>query len=430
MTDTSIDRREFLRELGLAGAGVLAVTSPWLKAFADVQHTNRERCRLGIIGPGSRGRLLMGFLTQNPKVDIVALADIYQPSIDKALELVPRAKVYKDYRLLLEDKGVDAVVIATPLNTHCQIALDAMEAGKDVYCEKTIGYTMDECFSMYAKHLDTGRIFFTGQQRLFDPRYIKAMDMVHQGMFGKVSCIHAFWNRNADWRREVPEPGLEKFINWRLYKESSKGLMTELACHQLQVGTWALGKLPQKVMGHGSISYWRDGREVYDNINCIYTFDDGEMMTWGSDISNKFYGLEEQIMGNLGTIEPEKGKYYFETIDPAPAFLQLLNKWENSVFESMPFAGTSWAPETARKNTGEYLLGKRPKEDGTSLNLAAFVEASITGRQPERIAEEGYYASLLCLLGHEAIEQGTMLEFPKEYMIDYPAYNTNMQTQQ
>ena len=392
MTDTSIDRREFLRELGLAGAGVLAVTSPWLKAFADVQHTNRERCRLGIIGPGSRGRLLMGFLTQNPKVDIVALADIYQPSIDKALELVPRAKVYKDYRLLLEDKGVDAVVIA--------------------------------------KHLDTGRIFFTGQQRLFDPRYIKAMDMVHQGMFGKVSCIHAFWNRNADWRREVPEPGLEKFINWRLYKESSKGLMTELACHQLQVGTWALGKLPQKVMGHGSISYWRDGREVYDNINCIYTFDDGEMMTWGSDISNKFYGLEEQIMGNLGTIEPEKGKYYFETIDPAPAFLQLLNKWENSVFESMPFAVTSWAPETARKNTGEYLLGKRPKEDGTSLNLAAFVEASITGRQPERIAEEGYYASLLCLLGHEAIEQGTMLEFPKEYMIDYPAYNTNMQTQQ
>ena len=283
---------------------------------------------------------------------------------------------------------------------------------------------MQQCLDIYNRHKSTGKIFFSGQQRLFDPRYIKAMDLIHEGLFGEITAVHSFWNRNDSWRRDVPKPELEKFINWRLYKETSKGLMTELACHQLQVGTWALGMLPKKVMGHGSLNYWRDGREVYDNINMIYVFEDGRKMTWGSDIANRFYGLEEQILGSKGTVEPERGKYDFEDFDPAPAFLQLINEWENKLFGSIPFAGTSWAPETANVNNGEYLLGKRPEIDGSSLLTEAFVEACITKKQPERIAEEGYYASLLCLWGHEAIEKSEMLDLPEEFMIDYDVYNT------
>ncbi len=424
MEEQHITRREFLRELGVAGAGALVLTSPWLKAFADVDGTAGERLRLGMIGTGSRGQFLLSFLAKNPKADIVAFADIYQPSLDAALKMVPTATTYSDYHRLLDDKSIDAVIIATPLNTHHQIALDAFDAGKNVFCEKTIGYDMQQCLDIYNRHKSTGKIFFSGQQRLFDPRYIKAMDLIHEGLFGEITAVHSFWNRNDSWRRDVPKPELEKFINWRLYKETSKGLMTELACHQLQVGTWALGMLPKKVMGHGSLNYWRDGREVYDNINMIYVFEDGRKMTWGSDIANRFYGLEEQILGSKGTVEPERGKYYFEDFDPAPAFLQLINEWENKLFGSIPFAGTSWAPETANVNNGEYLLGKRPEIDGSSLLTEAFVEACITKKQPERIAEEGYYASLLCLWGHEAIEKGEMLELPEEFMIDYDVYNT------
>lgn len=419
MEDNTISRRDFLKNLGMVGTGVLLAASPWLSAFSDVKETQKEKCRLAIIGPGSRGRFLMSFLVKNPKVDIVALCDIYQPSIEKALELVPKAKVYKDYREVLADKTIDAVLIATPLDTHCRIALDAFDSGKDVFCEKTIGFTMDECYKIYQKHKSTGQIFFTGQQRLFDPRFIKAMEMVHSGTFGKINGIHTFWNRNGDWRREVPSPELERFINWRLYREHSKGLMTELACHQLQIGSWALQKLPEKVMGHGAITYWKDGREVYDNVSCIYVFDDGVKMTFDSIISNKFYGLEEQIMGNLGTIEPEKGKYYFEDVEPAPAFLQMLNDWENNIFDSIPFAGTSWAPETANINNGEYITGERPKSDGTSLLLEAFIEAIITHKQPIRVAEEGYYASMLCLLGDQAMTEERTVYFPDEYKLDY-----------
>ena len=419
MKHTQISRREFLKNIGMTGAGVLLAASPWLSAFSEAVNTSNEKCRLGVIGPGSRGRFLMSFLVQNPKVDIVALCDIYQPSIDEALKLAPKAKVYGDYRELLENNNIDAILVATPLSSHCKIVMDAFDAGKHVFCEKTIGFTMEECFRMYNKHRSTGKIFFTGQQRLFDPRYIKAMEMIHAGTFGEINAIRTFWYRNGDWRRPVPSANLERQINWRLYKEYSKGLMTELACHQLQIGSWALNKLPEKVMGHGAITYWKDGREVYDNVSCLYVFDDGVKMTFDSVISNQFYGLEEQIMGNLGTVEPEKGKYYFESIPPAPGFLQMINDWENKLFDTLPFAGTSWAPETANENKGALILGERPKSHGTSLLLEAFVEAVITRKQPARIAEEGYYASMLCLLGHQALQEEKTLYFPDEYKINY-----------
>ena len=403
----------------MAGGAVMLASSPWLSAFSETESTKKEIARLGIIGPGSRGQFLMSFLKKNAKVEVVALCDIYQPSIDGALKLYPEATVYKDYRKLLEDRRVDAVLIATPLNTHFQIAMDAFDAGKHVFCEKALAMTIADCYQMYQKHRETGKVFFAGQQRLFDPRYIRAMEMVQQGVFGDIEAIRTFWFRNNDWRRPVPSPELERHINWRLYNEYSKGLMTELACHQIQIGTWAMKNIPDKVMGHGAITHWKDGREVYDNVSCIYVFDNGVKLNFESVISNKFYGLEEQILGNLGTVEPEKGKYYFENVEPAPGFLQLINDIENSLFDSLPFAGTSWAPETANVNKGEYIIGEKPTSDGTSLMLDAFVEAVITGKQPEKIAEEGYYASALCLLGHEAIEEEQIVSFPDAYKLNY-----------
>lgn len=421
MDDKLINRRDFIKTLGLAGLSTLALTSPWLSAFAESDKTesSRSKARIGVVGTGSRGKFLMNFLLKNPKASVVAICDIYQPSIDSALKMAPDARVYTDYRKLLEDKEVDAILIATPLNTHCQIALDAFDAGKHVFCEKTIGFTMEECFEIYNKHKSTGRVFFSGQQRLFDPRYIKVMEMIHAGTFGDIEAIRTFWYRNGDWRREVPSPDLERQLNWRLYREYSKGLMSELGCHMLQVGCWALKSIPNKVMGHGAITYWKDGREVYDNVNSIYIFDNGVKMTFDSVISNKFYGLEEQIMGHLGTVEPEKGKFYFEKIPPAPAILRMVNDVENKLFDTIPFAGTSWAPETAQANNGEYILGERPKNDGSSLMIDAYVEAVITQKQPPRIAEEGYYASALTLLGDRAIEEGQIVTFPDELKLDY-----------
>lgn len=414
-----LSRRDFLKNIGLTGGGLLLSASPWLSAFSQKEETIGNRARLGIIGPGSRGRFLMSFLAKNPKAEIAALCDIYQPSLDKALELAPNAKVYRDYRALLDDPTIDAVLVTTPLDRHYQMAMDVLDAGKHLFCEKALCYTIPECYEVYQKFKSGNRVFFIGQQRLFDPRYIKVMSMVHDGVFGEINAIRAYWYRNNDWRRPVPSPELERLINWRLYREHSKGLMTELACHQLQTGTWALKRIPDRVMGHGALTYWKDGREVDDNVTCIYIFDNGVKMTYDSVISNKFYGLEEKILGKKGTVEPEKGKFYFEEVEPAPAFMRLVSDIENTLFDAVPFAGTSWEPESADANTGYYILGKSPKTDGTSLMLDAFVEAVITGKQPKGIAEEAYYASTLCLLGYQAMEEGGMLSFPDAYKLNY-----------
>lgn len=416
---TNIDRRQFLKNMGLIGGGVLLATSPWFSVFSEQKYTKGQLARIGIIGPGSRGQFLMSFLAQNPKVEIVAIADIYQPSIDRALSIAPNAKVYKDYRKLLDDKSIDAVVIATPLDVHYHMTMDAFDAGKHVFCEKSIAYSLEETHNVYQKYLQSGKVFFVGQQRLFDPRYIRAVELVHAGTFGEISGFRTFWHRNNDWRRPIPSPELDEHINWRLYKKHSKGIMTELACHQLQIGTWAMRQIPDKVMGHGAITFWKEKREVYDNVSCIYMFDNGVKMNYDSVLSSKFYGLEEQIMCNKGTVEPEKSKYYFEEVPPAPAFLQLVNDMENAMFGSLPFAGTSWVPETANQNKGHYLLDHKPEGDGTSLLLEAFAEAVITQKQPPLIAEEGYYATQLSLLGHQAMEEERTLVFPDQFKLNY-----------
>ncbi|MBN2639544.1 MAG: Gfo/Idh/MocA family oxidoreductase [Bacteroidales bacterium] len=414
-----MNRKDFIKSIGLIGSGLLMASSPWLNVFSEEKKTVGYRARIGIIGTGSRGQLLMKFLAKNPKVEIVAICDIYQPSIDKALRIVPGTRIYKDYRSLLENKNVDAVVIATPLDQHYPMVMDAFEVGKHVFCEKSIAYCMEDTFRVYQKYLNANRVFFVGQQRLFDPSYIKAMEMVHNGTLGSISALRMYWHRNNDWRRPIDKPELDEQINWRLYNAHSKGIMTELACHQLQIGTWARRQIPNKVLGHGAITFWKENREVYDNASLIYIYDDGVKMNYDSVLSNKFYGLEEQILCSNGTLELEKNKLYYEEIEPAPAFLQMINEAENKLFDALPFAGTSWVPETANENKGHHILDAKSNGDGTSLMLYAFAESVITGTQPSLIAEEGYYATQLSLLGHQAMEEGKTLIFPDEYKINY-----------
>ena len=99
--------------------------------------------------------------------------------------------------------------------------------------------------------------------------------------------------------------------------------------------------------------------------------------------------------------------------------MQLLNQIENQLFDAIPFAGSSWESETMKNNKGEYILGERPRTDGTSLLLDAYIEAVIIGKQPQNIAEEGYYASALTLLGYQAIEEERIITFPDEFKLDY-----------
>ena len=205
--------------------------------------------------------------------------------------------------------------------------------------------------------------------------------------------------------------------------------MTELATHQLQVGNWALKMIPETVMGAGDIVYWKDGREVYDNVSLIYRYPNGVKMNYESVISNKFYGLEEELLGSKGTMEPEKGKYYFEEVKPAPGIQQLINQIEHKVFDNVSFAGPSWVPETASVNKGEMIMEHVSTHsgessvgaagDGSMELVTAFCEAAITGKPAPNLVEEAYYSPVLALLGLQAMEEERIIHFPDEYKIPY-----------
>ena len=420
----NFNRRDFLKTLGSSS---VITMFPWLQSCTKEVSAavSGEKVRLGLIGTGSRGMYHLNNLLNIPQAEVVALCDDYEPHLKQAAALYPKAKLFDDYCKLLEDKDVQAVIIATPLGEHEHMALDTLSEGKHLFCEKSMALTLQGCRKIYDAYIRSGKVLYIGQQRLFDPKYIRAMDMIHSGMIGTITGMRAYWYRNNDWRRPVPTPDVERRINWRLYRSSSAGLVTELAAHQLQVGDWALGLRPESVMGCGDIVYWKDGREVYDNISLIYRYPNGVKMSYESVISNKFLGLEELILGDKGTMELEKGKYYFEEAKPAAGILQLINQIEHKIFDNVSFAGPSWVPETASINKGYFVLDNvrvtsgessvGATGDGSVELLTAFCNSAITEQPNATLAKEAYYSSIYALLGLQAMEENRIVNFPKEY---------------
>ena len=422
MTDksTNTTRRDFLKRIGLiAGTSAFIGSLPWMASLKGDDENRykgpNDKIRVGLIGIGSRGNLLLLYLQKIPSVEITALCDDYLPNLEKAKQIVGKSvRTFTDYHQLIDMKNIDAVVIATPLFLHAKMTVDALLAGKDVFCEKSMAMTVDECLQMMNAQKKSGKILMIGHQRMFSLKYLKAYELIHGGHIGQIKQIRAFWHRNNSWRRETPTPALERKINWRLYNQYSRGLITELGSHQLQVANWFLGQTPEYVMGSGSINFWKDGREVDDNINLIYAYPNGVSMIYDSMLSNKHYGFEEQFLGNKGTIEPEANKYFFEDAPPAPAILQLINSLEKETFEAIPIGGATWVPDDPVDEKGNIILDKYPLTDGTNLQLEAFIGFVRKGKPIPEITKQGLTASVAALIGYEAMKKKEKVFWPDE----------------
>jgi predicted dehydrogenase len=284
---TDINRRAFLKAAGAAVTAVTATSSFTKRATAATP----DKVRVGSIGVGSQGSFhLKGGLAGAQNVEVVALCDVYRPHLDAAHEVTPnseKVKKYREYAEMLDKEPLDAVVIATPLDTHFQITMDALDAGKYVFCEKTLCYTIDECRKVVEKCHETGLWVQVGHQRRYNPLYNKAMWLLYDTpAFGRLHHIHAQWHRNDDWRSRVADPNyvmddiekkyikdLNRHLNWRLYREHSGGVMTELATHQTDIMEWVLKTPPSRVYASGGTDYWRDDRDISDNVALIYEFD-------------------------------------------------------------------------------------------------------------------------------------------------------------
>ena len=309
------NRRDFVKSAGTATAAAAALL-PRAGATPLVRTAKAagKQVNYGFIGPGSRGKRLLERHLQNIDIgNCVAICDIYEKNLNKALKIFDgKPTPYTDYRKLLEQDDVEAVFITTPLFLHYPVMKDALEAGKHVFCEKSLVFTPEEVHGLRALHQQhPNQVIQVGLQRRYSSFYRTVKEMVRKGVVGKITHISAQWHRNKSWRRGVKDPSREEQINWRLYRKYSGGLCAELMSHQVDVADWMIGSPPKSVMGVGGLDYWKDGRDIYDNIQLIFEYPGGEKLNYSSIMTNRHIqgrrtdgdGCREVIMGTDGAIE-------------------------------------------------------------------------------------------------------------------------------
>ena len=260
---------------------------------------------IGVIGTGGRGKGIIKLLNNLNGYNVIGVCDTIPFRLEEGFDLIKNnknAKAYNDYRKLLDNKKIDGVIVSTPLNSHDIIAVDALDADKHVYCEKTLAKGADATARVVNKCKTSNKIFQTGHQYHSSRLYTKLVNMIADGKVGKIVSIEAQWNRNGNWRRSVPDPSLERQINWRMYREYSFGLLAELSSHQIDFANWILQATPKIAIGMGGIDYWRDGRETYDNIKVVYEYPEGVKATYTCLTSNAKDDYKIMVMGDKGTL--------------------------------------------------------------------------------------------------------------------------------
>ncbi len=323
-----LTRRDVVKAAGTATvlAAARKIEGP---AIQTVKAANSQ-VQFGMIGTGSRGSYLLKHLKSIDNGRCVALCDIQAQNLERGVQTIGNnPRTYKDYRELLVDKDVDAVFVTVPLFVHFPITRDALTAGKHVFCEKCLVFKAEEVHALRALSQERPKqILQTGLQRRYSYFYQTVKSMVDKGILGNVHHIHAQWHRNMINKPSslwTMKPGGEENIaNWRLYRSMSGGLTAELTSHQVDIADWMFGSSPEFVMGLGSLDMLKDGRNVYDNIQLIYKYPQGQKLTYSSVSTNQFLPyfngsrpeMGEIIMGTDGTIEITVG----DDVHPAIAW--------------------------------------------------------------------------------------------------------------
>jgi predicted dehydrogenase len=375
--------------------------------------------RAGIIGIGGQG----GVLLENAPlshIKISAVCDIFPANRERALKIAqerhdPDAKAYSDYREVLDRRDLEAVIIASPLWMHAQMSIDALQAGKHVFCEKNMAKGIEDCRKMLDAAKSARKNLQIGHQRNYNPLYHEAKQLIDSGELGDLYHVRTLWHRNGDWRRAVPDvefdpspwgyPDLEHLKNWRLYSEYSLGLMAELASHQLQVVNWFSGRLPQRVFGTGGTYRYEDGREVPDHVYLMYEYPGNLTLTFSSIQSNAWDHYYEAFFGTEGTLilsgEREAMLFYEGDKKQEATEVKVENvKGDAPVMQ----ASESRARDAAGTSVTGSSAGGFNALTAYRLELEGFAQTIRDGRPNLCDGIEGMNAAVSTITGYDAVE--------------------------
>jgi predicted dehydrogenase len=302
MSDSQdVSRRDVIRAAAAAGTAALLMEAPGIQTVKAANDT----VAYGIIGVGGRGSYLLKHLLRVDTGRCVAICDLDSDKVNRAAQLIgTNPAKYHDYSALLADKNVDAVIIAVPLFEHYMVTRDSLLAGRHTFCEKSLVFTPYEVHALRALAAERSKqVLQVGLQRRYSKFYQIAKQMVDKGLLGDVTHIHAQWHRNPGW--------VMRGFNWRLFNEYSGGLAAELASHQVDIAEWIFGSAPEYVIGVGGLDTWKDGRDVFDNIQLIYKYPNNQKLVYSSITTNSHLPyfdstrpeFGELIMGTGGSLE-------------------------------------------------------------------------------------------------------------------------------
>jgi predicted dehydrogenase len=323
----TIGRREFLSTA--VGATVALSAASYRRVLGA-----NERVALGIVGSGGRGRSLMKSFLKNKDVEFAAVCDVYEPYLELGLKEAGNGpKKYSDFRKLLEEREIAAVVIATPDHWHHDQLVASLNAGKDVYLEKPMSLSIEQGAKMVGAVANTSRIVQIGMQRRSAPSVHAAKKLVDDGELGTVSLVraHWYWNMpalkkdrplkgNLDWEAfcgpagkvERTRDGYENvaFWNWRYFWPFSGGNMTDQGTHLMDVIQWFLndGKPPRSAVCQGQVRRLQPS-ETPDVFSAVFEYPNF-LATWTLDYTNSYKdGWQIVFQGDKATMELDNDGY-------------------------------------------------------------------------------------------------------------------------
>jgi predicted dehydrogenase len=400
-------RREFMGKV-LGGTAALALTFPSRRVLGA-----NDRVRIGLIGVGGRGREIFKAAIRCTNTEAVAVADVYSRRLEQVKNFAPGIQTYTDFRRLLEDKSIDAVLIATPQHQHALNFVPAIQSGKDVYQEKTMAFNPDHVKRMRAAFEGSGRIVQIGIQSTSGPGLAKARELATRDRLGSITAIHTHHFRNAPyggWLRPIPpdcdaqhvdwaafegeakphpfDPN--RYMNWRFYWDYSGGNVFENMVHQ--VGFWYKVldlKIPLKVTMAGN-NYLSPKMQVPDTMNVSMDQPEKILFTWNSMFGNDYYGEgDDLVLGNQGTLLRDEGEQ-----------VRFVAQGKAAARESAAVSGK--APD---------IVGG---SDTTDLHMQNFVDCVRSRKEPNCPFEIGFRSAIACQMAIASYRQGRPVRWDEE----------------
>jgi len=331
-------RRSFIKTSALAATALPTLFSIPSRAFGL---TPNDKINVGLIGCNSMGWYNTTSILQLKDVNLLGVCDVDQRVVkqrtaDYEQYRDNKPKKFSDYRKLLNDKDIDAVIIGTPDHWHCKMMVDAVRAGKHVYVEKPVSNTIEECNIMVNAARETGKLVQTGQWQRSGSHYQEVRKMVKSGILGDIRLVKT-WAYQAQMKAipVVPDTPVPKGVDYdfwlgpapkrpfnknrfhhdfRWFWDYAGGLMTDWGVHQVDIVLWVMGvNSPKSIMASGGkIAYPNDASETPDTLQAVFEYD-GFNMLWehAIGIDNGPYGRREGIafIGNNATLIVNRDGY-------------------------------------------------------------------------------------------------------------------------